>query len=165
MNHCHYNIQGKFVCSEGFTDLPLSVDMKCGPYVNKRCPVGMCCSKNGTCSNECSIDQKRKESIYDNIPPITNDGQCGPSSNTRCRLGECCSREGNCSVNNCTIQGRFNQNVYNGEMFPESTNGRCGPVYGLKCPPGQCCSSYGWCGREDECENKLTDSRFHGVSR
>jgi len=115
-------------------DLPISTDGRCGKG-HARCPLGICCSKDGYC-----------DSTYD---------QCFMSNGCQPKYGTC---KKPCMI--CELDLTQNDFEFNEKALPTSHNGRCGKEFGTKCPWDLCCTKDGYClGSFSDCD---TDNGCQG---
>ena len=147
------------------TNLPVSINGKCGPIEKTKCPNNQCCSKYNYCGVNSANCETGCQTLYgrcgmltttttsaSSTPtnmPVSINGKCGPIEKTICPSTKCCSKYNYCRVNsaNCDagcqpLYGRCNTAT----TLPVSTNGQCGPDQKTICPNTDCCSQYNYCG-------------------
>ncbi|EGF77476.1 hypothetical protein BATDEDRAFT_27702 [Batrachochytrium dendrobatidis JAM81] len=145
----------------------VSINDRCGPGFETRCPGNKCCSQgklcgtdDGHCQNGClfgyglCLEVSSPTTLPNGLTIVPR--QCGPDIGVKCAGSSCCSKDGKCGNdgNHCNencLEGYGTCWDYGVPLglsagFSYTKNGQCGKEFGTKCNPGHCCSKDGKCG-------------------
>ena len=168
---------------QNYLDDRVSIDNTC---INKICPDGLCCSKNGLCGTgkeHCGITnvpEKNGTNALENYNKLDNieknqiiylsDDFCGKDIKTdkiyKCNNNKCCFNN-KCGIGYDYCEFADPENKYHGTNALEnykknkiSTDNTC---FTKICPDGECCSNNNKCGKGDEYCNNF-NNKYNGYN-